>query len=156
MFWSTRFRTLPLSMTVGAAFGFVSVIASTSTQFDLALQLEKFGASHLSSYNFDICPQLPSLVHVALQSCLLSFAHVAWGAMTGQVIFALTEIGLVTYWNQYCFIVSQSETWSEWWKHSAWRQVHNYNNNNNNNTSATKAATASNSVAVTSVTVVTK
>ena len=131
MFWSTRFRTLPLSMTVGAAFGFVSVIASVSTQFDLSLQIDHFGANHLSSYNFDICPQLPSLVHVSVQSCLLSFAHIAWGAMVGQVVFALTEIGVDTYWKHYGSL-NHNQIWSVWWKRSTWRQVHNYNNNHIN------------------------
>lgn len=149
MFWSTRFRTLPLSMTIGAAFGFVSVIANVSTQFDLSLQIDHFGASHVSSYNFDICPQLPSLVHITLQSCLLSFAHIAWGAMTGQVIFALTEIGVGTYWNHYCSI-HKSKTWDEWWKRSAWRQVNNNNNNyitisvNNISATNTKIETSNN------------
>lgn len=93
--WSEH-RFVPTAAAVGFGFGFVSTALSGGAFFDAARRLSHYTTA-VTAYNVNVCPQLPTLIHLSVQCFLLSISHVAWGVMAGQSIAALNEFGIARY-----------------------------------------------------------
>ncbi|ESL09259.1 hypothetical protein TRSC58_03024 [Trypanosoma rangeli SC58] len=85
---SSPMRFALVSAAVGCSFGAVSAMRGTGTLLDSTQRL-KFYTKGTTTYDMNVCPRLPLLMHSALQSFMLLLCQVAWAVMTGQAVAAL-------------------------------------------------------------------